>query len=350
MSDNDLTERLVQKLEWFVDCPSETRQEKVLADLLQDRLAALDTHQVSRWRDGLVAVPRGITPKLAMAGHLDTVTCSAEQERCRREGRVYGCGTSDMKAGLAVMLEFLERYPQSPVAHIFYDREEGPIVENGLKPLMQSVNLPKVPTIVLEPTTGEVQVGCVGSFHLDVTFRGKRAHAARPWQGENALYLALPLLSALSERAPQEIVVAGQTFRQVITPTILETHRLANAVPGEVTINLNIRFAPGSSPEALIEEVKGLAGPKAEVTLKDLAPAGAVCHDDPILAPWIQSQGLAVTPKQAWTDVAQLCELGFPAVNFGPGEPAQAHQPNEWCPEDGLTFCYKKLEALVASL
>lgn len=346
----ELTESLVQKLEWLVDVPSVTGEEKPLADLLEKRLEGLSTHVVTRWRDGLVALPESGVVKLALAGHLDTVPPSDEQERVRRNGRVYGCGTSDMKAGLAIMLEFIERYPKSPVAHIFYDREEGPVVENGLKPLLNSLDLPRVPTIVLEPTSGEVQVGCVGSFHLDVTFRGKRAHAARPWQGENAVYLALPFLDYLRQRQPDEISVHGQTFRQVITPTILTTHRLANAVPGELTINLNVRFAPGVDPQTLIEEVTRHAGAGAEVTLKDLAPAGEVCHSDPLLKPWIERESLVVRPKQAWTDVAQLCELGFPAVNFGPGEPSQAHQPNEWCPEDGLLFCYRKLESLIAGL
>jgi succinyl-diaminopimelate desuccinylase len=340
-------EALVEKLEWFVDQASVTRNEKDLADHLESRLSGSSGHLVHRWRDGLVVVPKGAEPKLLLAGHLDTVPPSPEQTRKRAEGKVYGCGTSDMKAGLAVMLELLEEYPAYPIGYIFYDREEGPVVENGLKPLLASVQLPKVPTLVLEPTTGEIQVGCVGSFHLDVTFRGKRAHAARPWQGENALYLAAPFLQYLAARKPDEIVVHGQTFRQVITPTILSTHTLSNAVPGEITMNLNGRFAPGSNPESLIEEVKREAGPKAEVVLKDLAQAGMVCHDDPLLAPWIEAEGLQVAPKQAWTDVAQLTELGFPAVNFGPGEPSQAHQPDEWCPESGLTFCFEKIQRLV---
>ena len=344
---SDRLEALVKKLEWFVDQASVTREEKALADTLEQRVSRSLHHRVHRWRDGLVVLPKVGQPRLLLAGHLDTVPPSAEQTRRREQGRVYGCGTSDMKAGLAVMLEVLEEYPEEPVGYIFYDREEGPVVENGLKPLLKSVDVAKVPTIVLEPTSGEVQVGCVGSFHLDVTFRGKRAHAARPWQGENALYLAAPFLQYLSGREPDEIVVHGQTFRQVITPTILTTHTLSNAVPGAVTINLNVRFAPGTDPETLIAEVRDQAGSKAEVVLKDLALAGLVCHDDPVFASWIEAESLEVMPKQAWTDVAQLTELGFPAVNFGPGEPSQAHQPDEWCPEAGLTFCFDKILALL---
>ena len=344
---SDLLERLVGKLEWFVDQPSVTREEKAIADNLERRLGEFKNHKIIRWRDGLALLPLSGDPKLLLAGHLDTVPPSSTQTRRRENGRVYGCGTSDMKAGLAVMLELCEQYPDSPTGYIYYDREEGPIVENGLAPLMEELGLSGIPSIVLEPTNGEIQVGCVGSAHADVTFHGKRAHSARPWQGENALYAALPLLNYLSERQPEEIEVGGQIFRQVITPTILTTHQLSNAVPGEITINLNFRFAPGQSHQAIIDEIAKQAGPKATVTVKDVALAGEVCHTHPALAPWIAECGLTVAPKQAWTDVAQLTERGFPAVNFGPGEPAQAHQPDEWCPEDGLVFCYQNLEKLM---
>lgn len=343
-------ESLIEKLEWLVDQPSVTGDEKALCDALQERLARFTDHSLTRWRNGLVLLPKN-TPKLLLAGHLDTVPPSAEQTRRRQDGRIYGCGTTDMKAGVAVMMEILDDHPEAPVGYIFYDQEEGPIADNGLTPLLETVpDLSPVPTLVLEPTSGEIQVGCVGSMHLHFTFFGKRAHSARPWHGENALYLALPLLTYLSKRQPDEIVVDGQTFRQVITPTILTTHTLTNAVPGEITINLNIRIAPGVDHETLINEVKEHAGPKAEIVLWDLALPGKVCHRDPLFAPWIEEEKLTVAPKQAWTDVAQLTALGFPAVNFGPGEPAQAHQPDEWCPEDGLTYCYHRIKRLLEKL
>lgn len=338
--------RLVEKLEWLVDIPSVTREEQEIADKLEARLREAGTHELFRWRHGILAFPKAQTSRLLMVGHLDTVPPSPEQTRCREGGRVYGCGTSDMKAGCAVMLELMEQLPDHNATYLFYDREEGPIAENGLKPLLDQVRTPGIPAIVLEPTNGEVQVGCVGSFHLMVEFHGVRAHAARPWQGRNALYMAVPLLDYLSKREPEVIIRDGQPFRQVITPTIIEGPDLRNAVPGRVSLNLNVRYAPGCDPQALIDEVKTAAGPDATVTLEDMAEAGEVCHTHPLLAPWIEERRLVVAPKQAWTDVAQLTANGFPAVNFGPGEPAQAHQPNEWCEEEPLVKCYQDLLAL----
>ena len=343
-----MSDTLLQTLEWLVDIASPTRQEQEIADRLEERLAHVTDYRARRWRHGFLVTPKGRAPRFMLVGHLDTVPPSPQQTRRRVDGRVYGCGTSDMKAGVAVMLELLERHPEAPVAYLFYDREEGPITENGLCPLLDMLETPALPSIVLEPTNNEIQVGCVGSFHVDVHFEGVRSHAARPWQGRNAIYEALPLLTYLADRPPDDITVDGQTFRQVITPTIMTTPSLANAVPGEANVNLNIRFAPGVDYRTLLEEVRGQAGPRATLHLKDVAPAGAVCHTHPSLAPWIAAQGLTVTPKQAWTDVAQLTARGFPAVNFGPGEPAQAHQPDEWTPEDALGVCYQQLRVLLA--
>ena len=340
-----MSNRLVETLEWLVDIPSVTRDEERIADLVQARLGEYPGLQVRRWRHGLLAVPKGVEPKSVLVGHLDTVSPSPQQTRRRENGRIYGCGTSDMKAGVAVMLEILHARPDAPVAYLFYDREEGPLAENGLSPLLDMLDRPGLPAVVLEPTNNEVQVGCVGSFHLKVSFAGVRSHAARPWQGRNAIYEALPLLDYLSKRPTDDIVVDGQTFRQVITPTIMGTPTLANAVPGEAWLNLNIRFAPGVDYKTLIEEVRSQAGPHATIELLDVAPAGAVSHQHPRFASWIAAEGLTVTPKQAWTDVAQLTARGYPAVNFGPGEPAQAHQPDEWTPEAALQVCFDKLLA-----
>lgn len=336
--------RLLDNLEWLVAIPSVTGQEQEIADRLEARLrASVPDYRLTRWRHGLLAVPRQAEPRRLMVGHLDTVPPSPQQTRRRIEGRFYGCGSSDMKAGVAVMLALLESHPEVPVAYLFYDQEEGPLANNGLTPLLDRLDRPGLPAIVLEPTHNEVQVGCVGSFHLRVDFAGVRCHAARPWQGRNALYETLPLLHYLSQRRPDEVVVEGQTFRQVITPTLMGTHQLANAVPGEAWLQLNIRFAPGVEPEALITEVRQQAGPQATLTLLDVAPAGQVCHTHPSLAPWIARRGLQVTPKQAWTDVAQLTARGYPAVNFGPGEPSQAHQPDEWTPEAALEVAFEHL-------
>ncbi len=101
-------------------------------------------------------------------------------------------------------------------------------------------------------------------------------------------------------------------------------------MPDEFTMNLNHRFPPGTSIQEAQRTIEALVGGRAEITWRDLSPS-APPHAWHLLVVALREAGVAaVEPKQAWTDVARFAELGVPAVNFGPGENAQAHQRNEW--------------------
>ena len=246
------------------------------------------------------------------------------------------------------MMALLEEPSEVPICGIFYDQEEGPQANNGLLPL-----LPLAPTlecaVVLEPTDNEVQVGCVGSIHAEVTVRGQRAHSARPWQGASAVDKALPLLSRLAAREPKAVEIQGQTFYEVATVTQAHTQSPRNAVPGVFTLNVNYRFAPGITGEQAEADLLELLGDEGEVKILEVAGSGEVCLHHPRLKPWLETHNLPITPKQAWTDVAQLTGAGVPAINFGPGTPAQAHQAGEWALIDQIWDNYQLLKALLNS-
>jgi succinyl-diaminopimelate desuccinylase len=162
-----------------------------------------------------------------------------------------------------------------------------------------------------------------------VRFEGRTAHSARPWQGENAILKSARFLQALAERPPRELVVDGQPFREVITPTLAQGGRGRNVVPDRFELNLNYRFAPGRTPQQVVEELRALVGAQAVLEPTDLSPA---CHPHAThpYVRWLAQCGVAGTAvKQAWTDVARFDQVGVPAVNLGPGLQAQAHQPNE---------------------
>lgn len=287
--------------------------------------------------------------RVGLFGHLDTVLPAADQPLGLIDGRVYGCGASDMKAGLALMMQAWERRSSwsCDLVVVFYDREEGPGDENGLEFIMDKIP-PLDLAIVLEPTNNEVQKGCVGSLHARVSVLGKRAHSARPWQGSNALFNAVPLLQKLQAAAVREVSVGGLTFREVVTPTTAATVNSRNVVPDHFELNVNYRFAPGKSPAQATQELHELVGELAQVEVHDAAPSGAV-SSHPLLDSWVLSQGLKVEPKQAWTDVARLTERGIPAVNFGPGDPAQAHQAREHVEVAALERGWPLLEKLLSS-
>jgi succinyl-diaminopimelate desuccinylase len=291
-------------------------------------------------------------PAVILAGHLDTVPLQeGDFPAHRAAGRVYGRGASDMKGALAVMIELWRALPRAslPVelVLVFYDREEGPIAGNGLLPLLQArPDLRKAAlALCLEPTDLALQVGCCGSMHATLTFAGRSAHSARPWQGENAIHKAGALLEHLRGQAPREVRASELVYREVFTVTRIEGFTGRNVVPARCDLNLNFRFAPGRSLADAEAEVLSLArrfGASAEIT--DRAPSGPVILDNPLLQEFRALTAAPIEPKQAWTDVAQLAQAGIAAANFGPGEQAQAHQKNESCGEEALRRAYAMLE------
>jgi succinyl-diaminopimelate desuccinylase len=294
---------------------------------------------------------------VALCGHLDTVPIHpADQGKGpRREaGKLYAPGSSDMKAGVAVAMELAERVPREQrfcdLLLVLYAREEGPYEENELGDLLRDV--PELSSaalaICLEPTDGRLQLGCVGSIHATVTFAGRAAHSARPWQGRNAIHHAGPFLAHLASLAPREALSGGLTYREVISVTRIDGGRARNVVPERCALNVNFRFAPDKALDAAAAELVALAerfGATAELT--DLSPAAPSYADHPLVARLVERAGADVEPKQAWTDVARLAAHGIPAVNFGPGATSQAHQQGEWVELEAIARCYEALERWV---
>jgi succinyl-diaminopimelate desuccinylase len=333
--------------------PSETGMEKDITDWVQARCEALaGPGCVFRVGNSVVcdplrdSPPAGL-PVVALVGHLDTVKCAVDQTYEIAEGRVYGCGASDMKAGVAVMLSLLQGWREMRGARpvwIFYDGEEGPAEGNGLEPVMHAGVLPALDfAFILEPTDRAIQPGCMGLIHAAVTVRGVRAHSARPWQGENAVYRAIPLLQRLRDWPRREVRFGDLTFYEVMVVTQAATANSRNVVPDALELNVNFRFAPGNTAEAAEAELRALVGGDADVVVVDGAPSGQVHADHPLIVEWRRREGLGVLPKQAWTDVARFTSHGIPAVNFGPGETAQCHQAGEWCSIASLEHCYDAL-------
>ena len=112
---------------------------------------------------------------------------------------LWGCGTSDMKSGLAVMLALAAAVPDTAVdvTWVFYEAEEVDARFNGLKLLFeQRPDLLEGDVALLgEPTDGVIEAGCQGTMRMRIVLRGARAHTARPWMGRNAIHRVGGLLA-----------------------------------------------------------------------------------------------------------------------------------------------------------
>jgi succinyl-diaminopimelate desuccinylase len=238
------------------------------------------------------------------------------------------------------------------LAFVFYDREEGPYLENGLGPTLEMIEWKSLITLAfcLEPSANRLQYGCLGTLHARLTFQGRRAHSARPWEGENAIHKAGSLLSALDARPPVDVHFGGLRYREVMSVTVAEGGKARNVVPDRFVLNLNYRFAPGKGLETAEAEIRTLVAEVAEIEFVDRSPSGDVPPPHPWLDILTGPLGLVPEPKQAWTDVARLSQWGIPAVNLGPGEPSQAHQAGEWIPWANLDAGLALFEAFLDAL
>jgi succinyl-diaminopimelate desuccinylase len=332
----------------LVEVPSVTGDEAALADLVERRCRALPGVAVERIGNGVVARsgPAG-APALALVGHLDTVP-PWEGHRPVLEGtRVVGRGAADMKGGDAAILAVLEHAAERglPLVVVFYDREEGPHVENGIHAVLAGSQLLGRPpfAFVAEPTGGDLHAGCVGVINIDLVFRGRTAHSARPWEGDNAILRAGPFLARAAAAQSRRVEVDGLAFHDTLAVTLAEGGIARNVVPDRLVLGVNARYAPNREPAAAREELEQLVAGEAEIEWLDESPPAPPNLTDPTLQAFVAQGGVSVLPKQAWTDVATLYAAGIPAVNLGPGESSQAHQPGEWVEGEAIARVAERL-------
>ena len=276
-------------------------------------------------------------PLVLFAGHLDTVPAQDNLPGRIEGDMVVGLGATDMKGGLAVMLElaaWIDR--EDPVRSVdvgivMFTREELPVAESPLPaafsacPLLGEAAL----VVVMEPTDNTLQGGCVGNLNATLRFHGTSAHSARPWDGDNAIARAVQGLGHLVSVPPRPVEIEGLTFTEVISVTCVNGGIADNVIPDLVECRVNFRFTPDRSMDEAREHLHAVVGDAGELEITSVSPSGAVCTHLPLARALGRAGGFDVAPKQAWTPVAQFTEQGIPAVNLGPGATRFAHRRDE---------------------
>lgn len=342
---------LLDTLIEIVDIPSVTGDEEALCQWLEDRYR--DTYPLQRIGKSLiVGCPADGSIFSVLYGHTDTVPVQGEWRARVDCDRLIGLGVSDMKAGLAVMIELLDaRIAEGTLTCVFYDEEEGPAANNGLEAVLDAAPwlIDAEISIVLEPTNLDLELGCNGALNADVIFRGSTAHSARPWLGENAVTKAGEWLATMHAREPEAVDIGGLEYREVFSVTKASGGIASNIIPGEFVVNLNHRFPPVYSMEEAELRLREVAGAADEVIITDRAPSGSIDLDSEAVQKLDGLIGRQRMAKQGWTDVARLTSRGAVAVNYGPGEVAQAHQVNESVPIENMAVVHDVLVEYLVS-
>ncbi|MFF0284941.1 succinyl-diaminopimelate desuccinylase [Streptomyces sp. NPDC005262] len=337
----------------LVDFPSVSGDEKELADAIETALRALPHLAVDRYGNNVVARTRlGRTERVVLAGHIDTVPIADNvPSRLDENGVLWGCGTSDMKSGVAVQLRIAATVPEPnrDLTFVFYDNEEVAAHLNGLGHVADAHPdwLEGDFAVLLEPSDGQVEGGCQGTLRVFLRTEGERAHSARSWMGSNAIHAAAPILGRLAAYEPRRPVIDGLEYREGLNAVRIEAGVANNVIPDACTVVVNYRYAPDRSAEealAHVHEVFADCG-VVEFTVDDHSGAAMPGLSHPAAEAFMAAVGGTAQPKFGWTDVSRFGALGVPAVNYGPGDALLAHKRNEHVAVDRITHCEERLRS-----
>ena len=343
-----LADRLAARTLELVNIASESRNEAEIALYVQDAVGE------PTWRDGETlwyGDTLGNRPLVVLAGHLDTVPAQGNIPGRLADDAVEGLGASDMKGGVAVMIEIARAWrdlrgsQELDLNLLFFPREELPASESALPYFFDSV--PRIHdaelAVLLEPTDNTIQAGCLGNLNARITFHGVSGHSARPWTAENAIEKALAGLAPYAAIEPRPVEIGGLTFTEVASITQIEGGIATNVIPDRAVATVNFRYAPNRSPSSADAYLRSLLPEGATYEHAGDSPPARVVTDSPLVQRLRAAGDLALEPKQAWTNVADFTSRGIDAVNFGPGATRYAHRRDEQVEIKALERAYESL-------
>jgi succinyl-diaminopimelate desuccinylase len=317
----------------LVDIESVSRAEQVIADCVSDVLEQTPYLRTERLGNTVMArTELGRDQRIVLAGHLDTVPLNDNFPSTVVEDLIYGCGTSDMKSGVALALHLAATLPDPcyDITYLFYEAEEIESRYNGLNLVAQAHPewLQADFAVLLEPTYGVVEAGCQGTLRALIRTTGRRAHTARAWRGINAIHAAGEALRRLEDYRPRTVTIDGCTYREGLNAVRISGGVAGNVVPDECTVEVNLRFAPDRTEKQALEHVHEVFD-GFDLELTDSAPGALPGLTAAPAREFLTAVGAEPAAKLGWTDVARFAGLGIPALNYGPGDPLLAHAPDE---------------------
>jgi succinyl-diaminopimelate desuccinylase len=347
----DLAGSSIDLTRQLCDIESVSGDEGGIADAIEASLAECSHLEIIRDGDAVIARTNlGRDRRVVIAGHIDTVPLNnnlpTRFETLDGVDYLWGRGTVDMKAGVAVQLKLAAELtaPSVDVTWIWYDHEEVAEWLNGLGRVAR--NRPELLhgdfAILGEPTRSEIEGGCNGNLRIEVRTFGLRAHSARAWVGHNAIHDAAPVLGLLADYQPLEVEVDGLVYREGLNAVGILGGVAGNIIPDECVVQVNYRFAPDKTADEAEDYLREVFD-GFDVTVVDKADGARPGLTAPVAAGFLAAVGGVAKPKYGWTDVARFSALGVPAVNYGPGDPLKAHADDERVELAQITECERGL-------
>ena len=370
---------IVDFLKQLIKTPSLSGEEGEIAGIVSDKLSELGYGvDVDGMGNVIAQRGKGRGKTILFDGHLDHVQPGALEAWKHGpydaevvDGVLFGRATVDMKGALAAMIYGCAAPDVDGTVIMTFVVHEETNEGVATKKIIEDKGLSIDACILGEPTDRQLSVGQRGRCVFKITTKGATSHASMPELGVNALYLMTPIIDRIKDEnhnLPTHPFL-GQGSMAVTTLRCLPG--AGPIVPDHCEIEVDRRLVPQETLEGVLEEMRGLApGAQVELLVDELkCYTGYTTKADQYFPGWIIEEdhwavqeslealtdGMSKKPDIiGWrfsTDgIATAGQLGIPTVGFGPGDPALAHQPNEYIRLDDVVAAAKGYCALAYRL
>jgi len=354
--------RLVRSLQELVRIDS-SQNISGMSDYVEARLQETG-FKVARDSDGNLLSEIGRGEGFLLNAHMDTVKADWEGafSGVVKDGRVYGRGSSDCKAGVAAMLEIAQLLKEEKlnnrIVFAFTGNEEAkPLEVNGAYKVAKRIKARR--GIVLEPTSREdgsieIAIGCRGSYRYRVDVLGKSCHSGHPERGENAIYKSCSFIDEFRKVKPPRMMIKNiGEVPATASITQIEAKEGANVIPGKCSLTIDYRAIPGEEEGEIESRINHICrqalGKNFNMEKLSGIPGGVFEEEDFLEECKIAVRSVGCVPvvdfNMSRNDSAIFNKYaGAGCYVMGPGTRGQPHKINEYCNIKGLI---KTTEAVI---
>ncbi len=358
-------EEKIQILSDLIAIRSVNENEIEVANYLKDLFAVYDIESkivpVTDTRVNLIAEIGSGSPVIGVSGHMDVVSPGDESEwtsdpftLTERDGKLYGRGTNDMKAGLVnlalVMIELKENNQLTNGTVRFMATTGEEVGGAGSKKLYEEGYMDDVDYLwVAEPSPDTIIYSHKGSLNFRITSIGEAAHSSMPDQGYNAINPLMAYLLELDEKLNGDDRKNDVLDQLVMSTTIFNAGNQVNSVPEKAEAEINVRTIPEFDNDEVIDLFHTTAdkynqeGANIEVEVTMSLPSVFTSGQSDMvdltkdLGKKYLDLDIAVKGSPGVTDGSNLLrdkDETFPFMMFGPGETKMAHKTDEYVYKD----------------
>jgi len=282
------------------------------------------------WEEGKSAI--------ALGAHLDTVPFTASDwqvtQPCQpleKDGKIYGRGSCDMKAGAAIILDLIMKKDignRFNILCFFYEKEELGF-PNGVTTLMEAGLFKNIDLCIIpEPTECKINYGVFSNLYAKLTSKGVAVHSSKPKTGVNALYELLPVIDKIRS-LPLKMI---DGVEEAISVNKISGGNAINILPDKVEAFVDFRFDPNLTKKDVEKIFHSFETENVKAEIQGIYPG--IIND--LKENQLLSELMDFVDESSiapfWSDIGQVGQAGIPSVNYGPGSIDMAHRIDEYVP------------------